>query len=111
MSDYAFADMVRKSRSGTKWTEADYKAAGIQLLHLRLKPENHEPLDELAKAWGVTRGEAVKRAIDEAHGRHVAPYAADQTPEASGVATIEPVAHPGQQLNTGSGTTDTDKSE
>jgi hypothetical protein len=71
-SDYDH--MAAKKRSGKPWTEEQYKAAGIQLLHIRLKPENHEPLDELAAQWGLTRGEAVKRAIDEAHARHVAPY-------------------------------------
>jgi hypothetical protein len=79
-SDYKAAkdaadDMAaRKSRSGTKWTEEEYRARGIELLHLRLKPEHHEPLDELCALWGCKRGEAAKRAIDEAHARHVAPF-------------------------------------
>ena len=64
-----------RKRSGKPWTEEQYRLAGVQLLHLRLKPEHHEPLDELCALWGVSRGEAAKRAIDEAHARHVAPYA------------------------------------
>lgn len=99
--------MAAKKRSGKPWTEEQYKAAGIQLLHIRLKPENHEPLDELCALWGTTRGEAAKRAIDEAHARHVAPYAArrgvEMVPDASGVATKSPEGE--------RGATRTDKSE
>ena len=92
-SDYVAA---KKARSGTKWTEQDYRDRGIELLHLRLKPEHHEPLDELAALWGVSRGEAAKRSIEEAHARHVAPYAArrgaEQPPDESTEQTIAPEA-------------------
>lgn len=88
-SDY---DVAAK-RSNKPWSEEQYKAAGVQLLHLRLRPEHHGPLDELCAQWGLTRGEAVKRAIDEAHARHVAPYAArrgaEQAPDESTVRTPE----------------------
>lgn len=70
-SDY----MAARKRSGKPWTEEQYREAGIQLVHVRLKPEDHGPLDELAALWGVSRGAAVKRAIAEAHARLVAPYA------------------------------------
>lgn len=104
LSDY---HMAAKKRSGKPWTEAQYREAGIQLLHIRLKPEHHEPLDELCALWGVSRGEAVKRAIDEAHAKHVAPYGrqgVELPADVSAVVTREP-------LNTRSGGSKTDKSE
>lgn len=119
ISDYDAAkeaadDMAaRKSRSGTKWTEEEYRARGIQLLHLRLKPENHEPLDELCKQWGCTRGEATKRAIDEAHARHVAPYARrgeELAPEQSALLTRQSETR-GPPLNKRTRGQKSDKSE
>ncbi len=90
-------DVASKKRSGKPWTEEQYREAGIQLLHLRMRPDVHEPLDELAEQWGLTRGEAAKRAIAEAHARHVAPYAArrpvEQEPEASAVQTERTTEH------------------
>lgn len=89
-------DMAARKRSGKPWTEEQYREAGIQLLHLRMRPDVHEPLDELAEQWGLSRGEAAKRAIAEAHARHVAPYAArrpvEQAPDESTVVTKEPLA-------------------
>jgi ribbon-helix-helix CopG family protein len=102
-SDY----LAAKKRSGKPWTEERYREAGIQLLHIRLRRETHEPLDELAEQWGLSRGEAVKRAIAEAHARHVAPYGrppVEQAFEASAVVTREP-------LNTRARKQKSDKSE
>lgn len=91
--------MAAKRKGGKPWTEEQYKEAGIELIHLRLKPEHHEPLDELVKTWGLegsraARGEAIKRAIAEAHAKHVAPYTrrgAEQPPDESTVLTKEPL--------------------
>jgi hypothetical protein len=66
-SDYD--DLAARRKSGKPWTEERYREEGIQLLHVRLRPEHHGPLDELAAEWGLSRGEAVKRAILEAHAR------------------------------------------
>lgn len=94
-SDYEQADMAAKRKGGKPWTEEQYKAAGIELLHLRMRSDVHEPLDELCQTWGLKRGEAVKRAIAEAHARHVAPYAArrgaEQEPDESTILTREPL--------------------
>jgi hypothetical protein len=64
--------VAAKRKSGKPWTEERYREEGIQLLHVRLRPEHHEALDELCQEWNLTRGEAAKRAILEAHARNVA---------------------------------------
>ncbi len=113
------ADMAKR-KTGNPWTEEQYREAGIETLHLRLGPDDHAALDELAAEWGYegrgARGAAVKRAIAEAHARVVprarrtllveqAPDSApDSAPDGSAVRTREP-------LNTRSGGRKSDKSK
>jgi hypothetical protein len=93
--------MAAKRKGGKPWTEEQYREAGIELIHLRLKREDHVPLDELVKAWGLEgsrapRGEAIKRAIAEAHAKHVARpmrlnQLVEQPPDESGTLTKPPL--------------------
>jgi hypothetical protein len=52
--------MARKSRSGTKWTEADYTAAGYVQRKLRLKKPVADRLEAIAKALAISQSEAIE---------------------------------------------------
>lgn len=48
-----------KTRSGTAWTEADYRARGYGSVKLRLPLDALELLDQYASDAGVSRAEIV----------------------------------------------------
>jgi hypothetical protein len=96
-SDYDEMARRRSGPSGKPWTEEQYAAAGIELLHFRMRPEVHGPLDELAERWGFTgrtaRADAIRRALAEAHAREFVPrrsVTTEQPPDESFVATKSP---------------------
>jgi hypothetical protein len=54
--------MTKKSRSGTKWTEKDYAAAGYaKQLRVRLRIETRAKLSDIA----VRRGKSETQVIEE----------------------------------------------
>jgi len=54
--DYVLRSL-RKSRSGTKWTEAQYRAAGYHQIKVRLPLDTIEILISAAESAGVSRSE------------------------------------------------------
>lgn len=52
-----------KSRSGTKWGEAEYSAAGYGRLHLRVAQSTLDALSRLAKRTGESRAAVLDRLI------------------------------------------------
>jgi hypothetical protein len=54
-----------KNRSGTKWTEADYQAANMERMNLRLPLDDASRLRRLAKFLGISRAKVVSEALIE----------------------------------------------
>ena len=62
-------EQPKKNRSGTKWSEADYRRAGWHQVKVRLGIDTIAMLDELSADY-ASRGECLAAIIAEAHARH-----------------------------------------
>ena len=61
---------TKKSRSGTKWTEADYQAAEMERMNLRLPIADATRLRRMAKLLGVSRVKVISEALIELEKRN-----------------------------------------
>lgn len=57
------------SKSGTPWTEADYRAKGWASLKIRISELAKLRLTELSESTGATRSELVEELIEERYER------------------------------------------